>query len=140
MLTRRSLTYTLSADKNFPDMALFGLGAIATSGSGTLVESYDLAEAPIRIELTGDGERYLIPDPETRAVKWVKYNDTVLGAYEDSPLAMLSVFLGATGGMDIEPGEWNEQGKTLKGTRSQKVSVDAKMEMETAIEFSYILQ
>lgn len=138
VITKRSLSYTLSSDKSFPDTAVFGLGGNATSGSGTLVETYELSDAPVRFERGKDGGGYLTPDPETKKDSWVKYNDTVLGAYEDNPMGIVLLYLGACGGIDVMPEEIKE--KSIKGNRANKVSVDAKMEMETSIEFSYSLK
>ncbi len=138
VITKRSLTYTLSSDKNFPDTAVFGLGGNDTTGSGTLVETYDLHDAPIRFERAQGGGGYLVPDPETNKRDWVKFNDTVLGAYNDNPMGIALIYLGATGGIDVMPEEIDEN--MVKGNRSNKVSIDAKMEMETTMDFSYNLK
>jgi len=138
VITKRSLTYTLSSDKSLPDLAVIGLGGNATSGSGTLTETYERDEAPVRFERAKDGSGYLVPDPDTKKTDWVKFHDTVLGAYEDIPLGLALMYLGATGGIDVAPEEIGENG--VKGNRANKVSVDSKMEMETTIEFNYSLK
>jgi len=138
VITQRSLSYTLSLDQNFPDTAVFGLGGNATSGSGALIETYELTDAPVRFKRDKGKGGYLIPDPETKKYDWVKYNDTVIGAYKDAPIGIMLMYLGARGGMDVMPEEIGEN--SLKGNRSNKASVDDKMEMETTIEFNYNLR
>jgi hypothetical protein len=135
VITKRTLTYTLSSDKEFPDTAVFGLGGNDTTGSGLLVETYDLRDAPIRYQRQKKGGGVLYSDPVTESDDWVEYNDTVLGAYSGDPLSITFQYLGARGGMDVLSDEIDERG--FRGNRQARVSVDAKMDMETTIEFSY---
>lgn len=134
VIVKRTLNYNIESDKSFPDTAFIGLGGNATSGSGSLMETYVIEEAPLRLKKIGQGG-YFYPDPETRKTEWVNYSDTVLGNYTDTPMGLTFIFFGASGGIDLLPEDIKENG--ISGNRNAKVNVDDKMSMETTLEFSY---